>query len=170
MKSFFKYLLAVGVLTGFIARSQSLKPDRVVATITASATVVGNVDLIVMKDLDFQLSGLSSTELMVDPQSNSQSGEIRIVGSPNSLVRVMYEKESILRREGVGTQLFFTYSLSGGPSVLQSQSTLLTMNNQIRLSDKGVYYLWVGGRLSGVENIMPGNYDMELTLDLEYIQ
>jgi hypothetical protein len=44
------------------------------------------------------------------------------------------------------------------------------MNNQIRLSDKGVYYLWVGGRLSGVENIMPGNYDMELTLDLEYIQ
>ena len=165
----FKYLLVMSVLTSSLAYPQSLKPNQAVATITATANVVGNVDLIVMKDMEFEIASLSPTDLTVDPQSNSNSGEIKVVGSPNSLVRVTYEKESILHHEEGASQLYFTYNLSGGPSVVQSQSILLTQNNQIRLSDQGVYYIWVGGRLSGIENIVPGNYDIELTLALEYI-
>ena len=165
----FKYLFVMSVLTGSIAHAQSLNAKQAVATITATANVVGNVDLIVMKDMEFEIASLSPTELTVDPQSNPNSGEIKVVGTPNSLVRVTYKKESILHHEESASQLYFTYNLSGGPSVVQSQSILLTQNNQIRLSDEGVYYIWVGGRLSGIENIVPGNYDMELTLALEYI-
>ncbi len=165
-----KYLLVMSVLTPSLAYPQSPKGNQAMATVTATANVVGNVDLIVMNDLEFEIASLSPNELTVDPQSNPNSGEIKIVGTPNSLVRVTYEKESILHHEGSESQLYFTYNLSGGPSVVQSQSILLTQNNQVRLSDQGVYYLWVGGRLSGIENIVPGNYDMELTLEVEYTQ
>jgi hypothetical protein len=141
-----------------------------VATITASATVVGNVDLIIMKNMDFELSSLSPTDLILNPQSDSRAGHMKIVGSPNSIVRVTFERQSILRHEAGGSQLYFAYNLSGGSDVIQSQSTLLTQNNQISLSDAGVYYLWVGGTLSGIENLQPGSYYMELTIELEYIQ
>lgn len=170
MIKFSSYLLALIVLASFIANAQSPTATKAVATITATANVVGgNVDLVVMKDMEIEIASLSPTELTLDPQRNPQSGEIKIVGNPNSMVRVTYERESILRHEGGSSQLFFTYNLSGGTSVVQSQSILLTQNNQIRLSNEGTYYVWVGGRLSGIENIVPGNYDMELTVELEYI-
>ena len=162
------YLITISVLVGCTADAQ--QPNaKAVATITATAVVVGSVDLIVMKDMEFEIASLSATELTVDPQSNPQSGEIKLVGTPNSLVRVTLERQSILHHEGGVSQLFFTYNLSGSSSAVQSQTILLTQNNQIRLSDKGVYYLWVGGRLSGIENIVPGNYNMDLTLDVEYV-
>jgi hypothetical protein len=166
----FNNIFAISIVTGSVALAQSVSAQHAVATITASATVLGNVDLIVMKDLEFEINSLLSTELNVNPQNNPYSGEIKIVGNPNGLVRVTYERQSILRHESGVSQLYFTYNLSGGPSVVQSESNLLTQNNQIRLSDQGVYYLWVGGRLTGIENIIPGNYDMQLTLELEYIQ
>ncbi len=167
---FFKHIFVICVITGSVVHSQSSSAQHAVATITASATVLGNVDLIVMKDMEFEITSISSTELIVNPQSNPYSGEIKIVGNPNGLVRVTYERQAILRHESGVSQLYFTYNFSGGPSVVQSESNLLTQNNQIRLSDQGVYYLWVGGRLTGLENIIPGNYDMQLTLELEYIQ
>jgi hypothetical protein len=152
------YLLAVSLLIGYIADAQNT--GQVVAKITASANVVGNVDLIVMKDLEFEVGTLSPTDLIVDPQSNSHSGQIKIVGSPNSLVRVTNEKQSILQHENGQSQLFFTYSVSGSTDNIQEESILLTQNNEVKLSDRGVYYLWVGGQLSGLEDIMPGNYTM----------
>lgn len=168
MMRYLTFLIWIGVLVGCTAEAQE-QNTKAVATITATAVVAGNVDLIVMKDMEFEIASLSSTELTVDPQNNPQSGEIKILGRPNSQVRVTYEREAILRAEGGSSQLFFTYNLSGGTSIVQSQSNLLTQNNQIRLSDEGVFYLWVGGRLTGIENIVPGNYGMELTLDVEYI-
>ena len=169
MTRYLTYLITIGVLVGFTADAQQLKTNLVVATITASAVVVGNVDVIVVKDLEFEIASLSQTELIVNPQSNPHSGEIKIVGNPNSLVRVTNERQSILRHESGQSQLYFTYNLSGGASVVQSQSTLITQNNQIRLSDEGVYYLWVGGQLSGLENIIPGGYTMDLAIEVEYI-
>ena len=166
----FNYLIGIWILASFAVHAQSLQPQHATAAITATATVVGNVDLIVLKDMGFDIGDLSATEYVVDPQSNSQAGEIKIIGTPNGLVRVTFAREALLRHEGGGPQLRFSYSLSGGTSVVQSQSSLLTLNNQIHLSDEGTYYLWVGGHLSGVENIMPGTYDMELSLELEYIQ
>lgn len=174
MTRLFKYVpaisaLAIGVLSGTMAHAQSLKSNRAVATITAFANVVGNVDLIVMKDMDFKISTLSPADLTVDPQSDPRAGQMKIVGSPNSLVRVTYVREAVLCREGGESQLYFTYNLSGGPADVQRKSILLMQNNQVRLSDKGAYYLWVGGGLSGIENIVPGNYVTVLTIELEYI-
>jgi hypothetical protein len=170
MIKLFNYIFATSVIMGSISLGQSLSTQRTVATITASANVLGNVDLIVMKDLEFDINSLSANDLIVNPQNNPYSGEIKIVGNPNSVVRVTYERQAILRHENGASQLYFTYNFSGGPSVIQSESNLLTQNNQIQLSDQGVYYLWVGGRLTGIENITPGNYDMQLSLELEYIQ
>jgi hypothetical protein len=166
MIKYLTYLLAISLLIGYIADAQNT--GQVVAKITASANVVGNVDLIVMKDLEFEVGTLSPTDLIVDPQSDSHSGQIKIVGYPNSLVRITNEKQSILRHENGQSQLFFTYNVSGSTDNIQKESILLTQN-EVKLNDGGVYYLWVGGQLSGLEDIMPGNYTMELKIDVEYI-
>jgi hypothetical protein len=167
MIKYLTYLLAISLLLGYIADAQNT--GQVVARITASANVVGNVDLIVMKDLEFEVDNLSPAELTVDPQKDTHSGLIKLVGSPKSLVRVTNEKQSILQHENGQSQLFFTYNISGSPDNVQGKSILLTQNNEVKLSDGGVYYLWVGGQLSGLENIIPGYYTMELKIDVEYI-
>jgi hypothetical protein len=167
---FFKHIFVICVVTGSVVHAQSSSAQHAVATITASATVVGNLDLIVMRDLEFEIASLSPTELIVDPQKNQHAGEIKIIGSRNSLVRLTFETQSVLRHESGQSLLYFTNNLSGSGSEVQRESILLTQNNQIRLNDRGMYYVWVGGRLSGLENVMPGNYDMELTVELEYIQ
>jgi hypothetical protein len=160
----------MSALTVSIAQSQSRGTERAVATITATATIVGNLDLIVLKDLEFEISSLSPTELVLDPQKNPYCGKIEIVGSPNSLVRLTYETQSVLRHEGGQSVLYFANNLSGNASEVQRESVLITHENQIRLNDRGVYYLWVGGRLAGVEGIMPGQYTMEFTIQLDYVQ
>ncbi|MCX6120383.1 MAG: hypothetical protein NTX44_02035 [Ignavibacteriales bacterium] len=161
------YVLAISLLIGYIADAQTT--TQVVTKITASANVVGNVDLIVMKDLEFEVGNLSPTDLIVDPQRDSHSGQIKIVGSPNSLVRITNEKQSILQHENGKSQLYFTYNVSGSTDNVQQKSVILTQKNEVKLSDGGLYYLWVGGQLSGLENIIPGNYTMELKIDVEYI-
>jgi len=167
MMRYLIYVLAMSMLIGYMADAQS--KNRVVATITASAVVLGNVDMTVVKDLEFEIDSLSSTALIVNPQNDGHCGEIKIVGNPNSLVRVTNEKQSVLQHESGQSQLYFTYNLSGSTSEVQRGSVLFTQNNEVRLSDRGVYYLWVGGKLSGLENIIPGNYTMELKIDVEYI-
>ena len=167
MIKYLTYLLVTSLLIGYITVAQ--ETNQVVAKITASANVVGNVDLVVMKDLEFEVGSLSTADIIVDPQSDSHSGHIKIVGSPNSLVRITNEKQSILQHENGQSQLYFTYNVSGNIDNVQQKSVLLTQNNEVRLSDGGLYYLWVGGWLSGLENIMPGNYTMELKIDVEYI-
>jgi hypothetical protein len=165
-----KNIVVVIMVFGSLAFSQSTKVTRAVVLINATATVVNNLDLVVVKDLDFQINDLSATELTVDPQKDPNAGEIRIVGSPNSLVRLTYETRSILQHESGRSQLFFTNSLSGNSSDVQRQSILITRSNQIRLNDQGVYFVWIGGQLTGIENILPGQYNMDLTMQLDYVQ
>jgi hypothetical protein len=167
MMRYLQYIFAMSVVLGSIAEAQT--SSQVTAKITATATVVGNVDLIVLKDLEFEVGSTSPSELAVDPQKDSHAGQIKIVGSPKSLVRVTNEKQSILQHENGQSQLYFKYNISGNTDNVQGKSILLINNNQVKLSEDGIYYLWVGGQLSGLENIIPGNYTMELKIDVEYL-
>jgi hypothetical protein len=161
---------AACVLAGPAAHAQTggTGPDR--ATITATANIVGTIELIVIKNMDFEVSRLSPVDFSIDPQRDSLAGHMKFVGTPNSLVRVTYELETVLSHEGSASKLRFTYNISGGGSRIQKESVLLVRDNQVMLSDKGEYYLWVGGSLSGIENIVPGNYEAEFMIKLEHIQ
>ena len=163
--------LAIGAFALYAVNVQQAKTKKM-ATITATATVRGNhADIIVIKHLRFKFANLRQAELAIDPQRDPRSGEIEIVGNSNSLVRLMNSKESILSYEGGRSQVCLTYNLSGNPDEVQTKSVLLTQDNhEIRLSNGGVYYLWVGGKLSGLQNIMPGEYSPELAIELDYIQ
>ena len=152
------------------AQSQSIRGQHTVATINATARVEGNLDLIVLKDLEFELSTLTPSELTIDPQKSPSSGEIKIIGTPNALIRLTYETQSILRHQNQQSILYFTNNLSGNISELQRESVIIKHENQIRLDDHGVYYIWVGGNLSGVQDIVPGQYIMDFALQLEYMQ
>ncbi len=163
-------VLALSVLAVSLAFSQSRGNGYAVATITATARVEGNLDLIVLKDLEFEVGSLAPSQLMLEPQTNPSCGEIKIVGTPNALIHLSYETQSILRHENSQSILYFTNNLSGNASELQRESVLIRHENQVRLNDRGVYYLWVGGRLTGVENVVPGQYVMDFTLQLDYVQ
>lgn len=170
MKRLFEYVVAFTLVTSPLALSQSSRVTRAVVTINATASVVNNLEMVVVKDLEFQINDLAASELVVDPQRSPDAAEIRILGSPNSLVRLTYETRSVLQHEGGGSQLFFTNNLSGNSSDIQRQSILITRSNQIRLNGQGLYYVWIGGQLTGIENISPGQYNMDLTIQLEYVQ
>jgi hypothetical protein len=159
-------LFVIAMFVEFTAIAQ--QKTQLTAKITASANVIGNVELIIIKDLEFDVSSLTPTELIVDPQKDPHSGQIKIVGYPKSMVRVTNDPQSILRHESGLSQLYFTYSLSGSSDNVQQKSKLLSQKNVVMLGDDGLFYLWVGGQLSGLENIMPGNYTMEVKIDVEY--
>ena len=166
MKRYLPYLFLACILAAPAMYAQ--KTDQVTTTITTTANVIGNVEIIIMKDLEFDVSSLTPSELVVDPQKDPHSGQIKIIGTPKSMVRVTNDPQSILRHENGQSQLFFTYNLSGGTDNVQQKSILLSQKNVVTLGDDGLFYLWVGGQLSGLENIMPGNYTMEVKIDVEY--
>jgi hypothetical protein len=155
--------------SGAFAQTTTPGPGNNTATVTATANVVGSVELIVIKNMDFEVSHLSPVDFSIDPQRDSLAGHMKIIGASNSFVKVTYEVETVLRHEESASKLRFAYNISGGESKIQKESVLLVQDNQVQLSDKGEYYLWVGGSLSGIKDIMPGSYETELTIELEYI-
>ncbi|MBN2189141.1 MAG: hypothetical protein JW699_06785, partial [Chitinispirillaceae bacterium] len=126
-------VLATGLLAAGAAHAQTSAPDPGRATITATANIVGSIELIVIKDIDFEVGHLSPADFSIDPQRDSLAGHMKITGAPNSLVRVTYELETVLSHEGGGSKLRFAYTISGGRSKTQKESTLLVQDNQVRL-------------------------------------
>jgi hypothetical protein len=46
--------------------------------ITVSETALGNVDLVVMKDMEFEITSLSTTEFVLNPEKNPNHRGYRI--------------------------------------------------------------------------------------------
>jgi hypothetical protein len=161
------YLLAISLIAGFATHAQTTK-NKVMATVTARAKIMGNVNLIVMKDMMVEIGEFGQTNLTVDPQNDPRCGEIEIVGSPNSLVRVASEKRSVIQHESGRSRVYFTSHFAGDTLDVQAESNALSQNDEVRLGGDGTFYIWIGGEFSGLEDIIPGNYILDLTIDVEY--
>lgn len=61
------------------------------------------------------------------------------------------------------------YEISGNSIENQSTSELLdTENRSIQFSLEGRYYFWIGGRIN-ITNAVPGNYEGDFTIEIDYI-
>lgn len=141
-------------------------------SITASATVIaGDIDLETISDM-----GIIDAQRMqednivyINPVFDAEAGIMRARGNPGAQIRVSYlEEMTISRNEGPGT-LFFVYEVSGFPGDNQRESELLDqIERELRFNEDGFFYFYIGGRID-LSNALPGNYDGEFTIEIEYM-
>lgn len=152
-----------------LAQNQQGSPS---VTITASAQVIGgDIDLETISDMgiiDAQRTQ-GGDELYINPVFDPQAGIMRARGTPGAQIRVSFlEEMQITRREGGGS-IFFVYEISGYPGDNQRESELLTLiEHELHFNVDGEFYFYIGGRVD-LSEAVPGNYDGEFTLEIEYI-
>ncbi len=140
--------------------------------ITASATVVSNgIEMETISDIGIlQASQLQDgDEILINPIFDAEAGIMRASGEPNAEIRVSYLSEmEVARREGPGI-IFFEYLVSGYPGDNQQASELLDLlEREVRFNEEGIYYFWIGGTID-LSEALPGNYDGEFTIEIEYM-
>jgi hypothetical protein len=141
-------------------------------SITASARVVGDIELITISDMGLLEAILlqESNEILINPVFDPEAGIMKARGTPDAPVRVSYLAErEVTRMEGPGTLMFY-YMVSGYPGDNQRESELLdpAIERELRFDENGEFYFWIGGRVS-LENALPGSYQGEFTIEIEYI-
>ena len=148
------------------------QPDRPSVSISASAEVIGN-DIAIETINDMGIIDAQRTqggdELYINPVFDAEAGIMRARGTPGAQVRVSFlEEMQISRREGGGS-IFFVYEISGYPGDNQRESELLTqIEHELIFNEEGEFYFFIGGRVD-LSEALPGNYDGEFTLEIEYM-
>ncbi len=165
-------MAALLLLLPFAGMTQEQNERGASISITASATVMpSNIELITISDmgiLDAQLLQNGDT-IYINPVMDPEAGIMRAHGQPNSEIRVSYlPEEQVTRREGPGS-LVFVYEVSGFPGDSQRESELLDqLERELRFNEEGVFYFYIGGYVD-LSDALPGNYDGEFTIEIEYI-
>ncbi len=140
--------------------------------ISASATVMGgNIELETIVDMgivDAQRIQ-EGNMLYINPVFDPQAGIMRASGNPGAQIRVSYIPEMVIaRREGEGS-ITFVYQISGFEGDNQRESELLDqIERELRFNDEGEFYFYIGGTVD-LSNALPGNYDGEFTMEIEYM-
>ncbi len=146
--------------------------DSPSVSIRASAEVIGrDIDLETISDMgiiDAQRTQ-GGDELYINPIFDSEAGIMRASGSPGAQIRVSFlEEMEISRREGGGS-ISFVYEISGYPGDNQRESELLTLiEHELLFNEEGEFYFYIGGRVD-LSEALPGNYDGEFTMEIEYM-
>ncbi len=141
-------------------------------SITASAVVIGaDIDIQTIADMgiiDAQRLQEGNV-LYINPVFDPQAGIMRASGNPGAQIRVSYIPEMVIaRREGEGS-ITFNYQISGFEGDNQRESELLDqIERELRFNADGVFYFYIGGTVD-LSNALPGNYDGEFTMEIEYM-
>lgn len=138
-------------------------------SVSVSATVQGEIQVITINTMDFQNIGGESSILNISPIQSERAGKMVASGNPNAEFRLNYLRErELTNTEGTG-MLFFNYEVSGSDVDEQDSSEMLDQEvRQLEFNSEGEFYLWIGGRID-LSNAAPGTYEGEFTIEIEYI-
>ncbi|MBC6367531.1 hypothetical protein [Algoriphagus sp. AK58] len=139
-------------------------------SVRASATVTDNLQMLTIRNLDLISPLIIDNKIVVSPISSGFAGMFKILGNPRARVRVTFLQNEILKEqnEGLG-EVSAQYFVSEAFEDTQFQSTLLQVGEaNVRLSDQGVLFLWLGANLD-LDKATPGLYLSEFIIELEYI-
>ncbi|MDG5766028.1 hypothetical protein QA596_01025 [Balneolales bacterium ANBcel1] len=147
--------------------------DDVTATISVSASVTATTDMevamITLRDIVLDRQVTREEEIVVDPMTSINAGQMRAEGEPNAEVRISFLQERELTRIGGGETLTFFYEVAGNDIDDQPSSELLELENRdFQLNEDGEYYFWIGGRVD-IRGATQGAYDGEFTVEIEYL-
>ncbi len=166
------FILFLLLLIPVMLPAQNQNDTGTSVNITASATVVSNgIEMVTISDMGIlQASQLQDgDEILINPIFDSEAGIMRASGEPNAEIRVSFLSEmEVARREGPGI-IFFEYDVSGYPGDNQQASELLDLlEREVRFNEEGIFYFWIGGTID-LSEALPGNYDGEFTIEIEYM-
>ena len=139
-------------------------------SVRATATVTDNLQMLTIRGLDLINPVILDNKIVVSPISSSFAGMFKIIGNPGARVRVTFLQTEILKEQNdqIG-EVSAQYLISGAFDDFQFQSTLLDVGEgNFRLSDKGLFYIWLGANLD-LANATPGLYLSEFIIEMEYI-
>lgn len=135
---------------------------------SASATIIDNLALTTMRDVN--LNSPVSTEgfIQVYPISSPNAGLMRISGQPGKAIRITYlAAETLLEDGGSGGIVRANYLISGFDKDNQAASQLLNPGEaNVKLGPEGHYYIWLGALLD-VSKAKPGAYISEFIMEVE---
>jgi len=138
-------------------------------SISVSATVSGTVEMVTINTVDFEDIEQEGSVIRVDPIFGERAGKMVARGTPNAEFRVDYIRErELLNLDGDGV-IFFNYLVAG--NFIDDQETAELLDQDIRnlqFNEDGEYYFWVGGTVD-LNDINPGSYQGEFTIEIEYI-
>ncbi len=159
------YSLLVSLAVVMPVKAQ-LRPANI--RINASATLIDNLSLITIRDVN--LNGPSTVDgiLTVSPVSSGYAGLMRIDGRPGRQVRITYlAYETLIEEGGSGGIVKANYRISGFESDNQLAGTLLDVGEAtVRLGKDGTYFLWLGAVLD-LTKASPGSYISEFLIEME---
>lgn len=161
-------LLIVIILSHFFFLPSKAQTTNV--SIKATATVLNNLEMVSMRNLDLISPPIINNKISVSPISSSNAGLFKIIGSSGARIRINFLRTEVLeeQQEGFG-KIFAEYSLSAGYEDNQAQSFLLTPGEAtITLNSSGILFVWLGSELD-VSEATPGIYLSEFVLEFEYM-
>jgi hypothetical protein len=135
--------------------------------ITATATIIDNVSLVTMRDVDLNSPTIVDGKILVSPIQSPYAGLMRVSGRAGAAVRITYlSQETLTETSGTGGIVRANYRISGFETDNQIASVLLDIGEaNIRLSRDGFYYLWLGAVID-VSRATPGGYVSEFIIEI----
>lgn len=167
-------ILVLLVLTGCLLSesvAQNINDTRkATLSVRATATVTDNLQMLTIRNIDLIAPVVEDNKILVSPMRSPFAGLFKIIGNPNARIRITFLQRETLKEssEGIG-EVTSEYNLSASFEDLQIQSTLLDLGEaNVNLSDKGLLFVWLGANLD-LSSALPGLYQSEFTIELEYI-
>lgn len=152
----------------FLINSAKAQSSNV--SIRTTAIVMENLQMITVRDMDLISPPAVENTITVNPITSTYAGLFKILGSPNSKIKVNYTIRETLteQNEGVGI-IQAMYSLSAAPEDNQAASFLLTQGDaEVSIGSMGNVFIWLGAELD-ISQATQGNYVSEFVLEFEYI-
>jgi len=163
-----KYLIVIGLLVSHYINAQGINNSTM--SVTASATVTGNLQMLTIRDLDLINPIVVENQINVSPITSSYAGMFKISGERGARVRITFLQAELLeeQNEGRGT-VFVQYFMSAAKDDIQFQSDLLEVQEaMVQIGSDGELFVWLGASLD-LSKSTPGIYLSEFSIELEYI-
>lgn len=159
-------LIAVFEASAQGSTSQQVFSNKI--AFSATASVVDNLSLTTMRDVNLNSPTAIDGIISVNPVNSPFCGLMRIEGRPGRIVRITYlAAETLLEEGGSGGVVRANYRISGFENDNQNASVLLDIGEaNIRLSAEGRYFIWLGASID-VSKAKPGNYISEFIMEVE---
>lgn len=160
-------------ITGSPLYAQNGNNNGESVSINVSARVVPSevqVSMETLRDMVMDRQVTRQGIVSINPMTDGQSGKMRAEGMANAEVRISFLEQLELVRVGGNEQLMFHYRVAGNPMDDRASAEILDLDNRdLILSEEGEYYFWIGGEVD-IRNAVPGAYDGEFTIEIEYLE
>lgn len=166
------FVIGFLVLLGSVQLAWGQEPGKQVDSrsvrVSATATIIDNLGLLTLRDVDLNSPSIIDGTITVSPISSPYAGLMRIAGRAGAMVRITYlSQETLVETGGSGGVVRANYRISGFENDNQAASVLLDIGEaNVRLSKDGYFFIWLGAIID-VSRATPGGYISEFIIEME---